>query len=669
MLAAAWGCGTFGGVARRKGHKRRSRRATAPPEALPAIHVDAPPGRRLAAWLLLAAGAGLFALVGYDRPWADKPVAMPGVVRWAIVILVMSTALVPAMRERGFAFLQSLRTPQPRSRARTALLIAAFATAYLVFTAHQQGRDLFPKTHDEQSYLIQMQMLAEGRLWMDAHPLADFFDTFYVLVRPKYASLYFPGASLLYVPAIWLGLPTWLLPALAAGAVVGLAYRIVAELLDGVAGMLAAMLLVSLGWFRVYSVLVTGHVPMLLLGLLMFWAWLRWRNRRRTIWAVLVGIFAGWGAITRPADALCFALPIGVGMLLDLLGARDDRGDESQREQHRPRATPGRLALTGAALIGGAAPFLALQLVFNKGVTGDWLKTPYTYYLERDQPGTSFGFHAYDPAARPQSTLRQKQDYYATFLSDFVRTHQPDTVGPQWGRVYLRMMVDTALPGRELLVLLPLGLMGLHCRRRRVFAAVVPLFIGVYVLNTFFLEHYALQIAPAVIVLVLLAGGALERAWPAARAGIATAFTLGIATLSLLMLPEVRPLFGEEYTYDETFIASPYIRTLNEIGDGPESAVILFRYAPEQLPPNAPNKIMEEPVYNTTAAWPDAARVIRAHDLGPARNAEIIRYYAARDPDRIFIWFNRSTGEQHILGTARELAARLDAEPDVRITP
>ena len=78
------------------------------------------------------------------------------------------------------------------------------ATAYFVFTAFYQDRDLFPKTHDEGSYLLGMRMLATGRLWMPRHELADFFDTFYVLNEPVYASLYFPGTALMYVPAVLL---------------------------------------------------------------------------------------------------------------------------------------------------------------------------------------------------------------------------------------------------------------------------------------------------------------------------------------------------------------------------------------------------------------------------------------------------------------------------------
>jgi 4-amino-4-deoxy-L-arabinose transferase-like glycosyltransferase len=93
---------------------------------------------------------------------------------------------------------------------------------------------------------------------------------------------------------------------------------VVTELIDGVAGLLAAVMLASLSFFRMYSVLVTSHEPMLLLGLLLVWAWLRWRRHQHWRWALAMGVFAGWGAITRPADAVCFALPVGLAMLLDL---------------------------------------------------------------------------------------------------------------------------------------------------------------------------------------------------------------------------------------------------------------------------------------------------------------------------------------------------------------
>ena len=121
--------------------------------------------------------------------------------------------------------LDRVRHPSQAAVERTALLVGVLATVYFTFTAFHQDRDLFPKTHDEGSYLLGMRMLAAGRLWMPRHELADFFDTFYVLVEPVYASIYFPGTALMYAPSVWAGWPTWALPVVASGAIVGLLYR------------------------------------------------------------------------------------------------------------------------------------------------------------------------------------------------------------------------------------------------------------------------------------------------------------------------------------------------------------------------------------------------------------------------------------------------------------
>src|SRR5260370_11488919 len=103
---------------------------------------------------------------------------------------------------------------------------------------------------------IQARMLAHGRLWMPAHPLPQFFETFHIFVTPVYAPMQFPGTSLLYVPAMWLGLPYWITPLLIAGATLGLVYRIVAEIIDGGAGIVAAILLLGVLEFRYESVIV-----------------------------------------------------------------------------------------------------------------------------------------------------------------------------------------------------------------------------------------------------------------------------------------------------------------------------------------------------------------------------------------------------------------------------
>lgn len=616
--------------------------------------------------MLSAAAAGLlgcFLLWGFADITAAPALQFNlGVTRWLLIAAATAFAALPpvtAVIQRLFAFAER---PSAVSRAKIACVVSIIAATYLIVTAHLQGRDLFPKTHDDQSYLLQIQMLARLRLWMPQHPLADFFDTFYVISKPVYASLYFPGASLLYVPTVWLGLPTWFLPTCVAGACVGLTYRIVAELVDGASGLLAALALLSLEYFRVFSVLLTSHEPMLLLGLLTTVAWLRWRSARSSAggrsWVRLaagpisIGVFAGWAAITRPADAVCFALPVGVALLLDCF--RPEQGTDNERPVSRVRSAGMVLGL----IVLGATPFLALQAVFNKGVTGNWLETPYTFYLKQEQPNTSFGFHAYDPSARPASNNQRKLDYYDQFFAPYIVRHQPAENLRWWGKVYLPMTVDTTLPTRLALPLAAIGALAVFCSRRRwAVVGVIPLFLLLYYFNTFFLEHYAILIAPAMLLLVVLGIRRCADAWPARASSIRASLSAGLVVTSLLILPEFNALWPEQHqTGDETMTSSVMRFAKVDMplaGNFKSPAIVLFAY-------RFGDSIVEEPVYNSDVAWPDDAPLIYAHDLG-ARNAELFRYYALRQPERRVYRFDRHSAEGiEDLGRVADLAARAD---------
>src|SRR6478672_6948545 len=171
---------------------------------------------------LLFVGFGLWRMWGIPLPRAS-----------VIALLVAAViAAIPPLRERAWRLLERVRQPTSAQRFRAALLIGLLATIYLILTGLEQGRDFVPKFHDEHQHLLQMQMLARGRLWMPQHPQADFFESFNIFVKPVYASIYWPGTALMYVPAVWLKLPFWLGPAIASGAIIGLMYRIMTELAD-----------------------------------------------------------------------------------------------------------------------------------------------------------------------------------------------------------------------------------------------------------------------------------------------------------------------------------------------------------------------------------------------------------------------------------------------------
>ncbi|MDB5296869.1 MAG: hypothetical protein JWO31_2852, partial [Phycisphaerales bacterium] len=145
---------------------------------------------------------------------------------------------------------------------------------------------------------------------------------------------------------------------------------------------------------------------------------------------------------------------------------------------------------------------------------------------------------------------------------------------------------------------------------------------------------------------------AAASAWPRRRASVRAGLTAGWLAACLLVLPEFNPLWAVPHrSGDETF-ESPYMKAvkvdLPTASDLRRPAVVLITYRAGD-DPNA------EAVYNTDVAWPDNAPIIYAHDLGPARNPEIFRYYADRQPDRFFYRWDRRTGRVEELGVARDL--------------
>jgi hypothetical protein len=99
-------------------------------------------------------------------------------------------------------------------------------------------------------------------------------------------------------------------------------------------------------------------------------------------------------------------------------------------------------------------------------------------------------------------------------------------------------------------------------------------------------------------------------------------------------------------------MSSPLLRVLEhlEATEVRAPAIILIRYSPQ-------SSFHVEPVYNISTSNPDDARIIRAHDLGPARNAVLFQYYANRQPNRTVYLFDRATASLTSLGNVRDLAA------------
>jgi hypothetical protein len=286
-------------------------------------------------------------------------------------------------------------------------------------------------------------------------------------------------------------------------------------------------------------------------------------------------------------------------------------------------------------------------------------------YADRDYPGTSYGFHPFDPKAEPVSTLPQKRMLYDHEYLPAIAAHRWSNVLQQQVKAFgtyspprLQLTVTQLSNAYPLLILLiPLSLPALT-RRRAVVMAAGPLFLLLYVPYVFFFPHYVLTAAAAVIVAILAGARGAEFLLPRHRDAVAVGMALFIGGLAVAALPQFDP-----YIRDTAFDSEKLAKVNAALATIPpdQRAVVLFTFDPGR-------DISTEPVYNVDVAYPDEARIVRAHDLGP-RDGEIIGYYAARQPGRVFYRYDEGSGKLTPLEPAAEGATNPDRSPSDRWRP
>jgi hypothetical protein len=215
-----------------------------------------------------------------------------------------------------------------------------------------------PSFNDEFSYLLAADTFAHGRLANPPHPMAVFFDTFHVLQRPTYASIYPPAQGMVLALGQLLGSP-WigvLLSMAAMCAAVAWAVQAWLPARWALLGALIALLRLDVMsyWVDGYwggavaatgGALVIGALPRLL----------RYPSLKNSI---LLGLGAALLANSRPMEGLLFCIPVALFLAIRIF----------------PLATANS-RLNAANAIGPAALVIGVTAVFmgyyNWRVTGD----------------------------------------------------------------------------------------------------------------------------------------------------------------------------------------------------------------------------------------------------------------------------------------------------------
>ena len=465
-----------------------------------------------------------------------------------------------------------------------------------------------PTVSDEFSHLLVADTLLHFRLANPPHPLHQFFETFFVLQEPSYASIYALGQGMVLALGRMLFGHPWAGVALATAALCSLCYWMLrAWTTPGWAlagGLLCVMQFGPLcQWMNSYW---CGSVPAAA-GCLVFGALPRLRENGRPRDAALLGLGLALNLLTRPYESIFLVLSV----LLFLAPAF----------RTFVRAIP--------MLVLVIAPAVVLTLAQNKQVTGSWTTLPYV--LSRYQYGvpTTFTFQP-NPIPSPPIDARAAARLRHASCGSRERPGNLRQICATFliPRALLPFLLDRAPLSCPSVLLTCVAEIGGSCGSRPLCFSSVWDLISI---RTFY-PHY---IAAVTCLCVLVAVTGFERLSRLSIRGTpvgqdATHVILFLCAAHFLFWYGVHLLENQPFTrsleqfqtWDIINHDDPEgrIEIHDQLSKAPGKQLVFVRYWPQHT--------FQEWVHN--AADIDASPIVWARDLGAAENAKLLHYYPNR---------------------------------------
>lgn len=473
-----------------------------------------------------------------------------------------------------------------------------------------------PDLYDEFGHLLVADTLWHGRLANPAHPLRQFFETFFVLQEPTYSSIYPIGQGLaMALGRAISGLP-WAGVLLSCAAFTALCYWMLRGWTSpGWALLGGALAVIEFGplnqWTNSYW---GGHVAAAA-GCLTFGALPRLREQARWRDGLWLGLGMGLHLLTRPYESIFLFASVAFYFAPELRRLKELRRF-------------GRPALTACALIAIAAGITLLQ---NQRVTHSWATLP--EMLSQYQYGVpaALTFQA-DAVPHRDLTPQQQLEYKAqlSFRSG------PETMATYFTRLEYRIRFYRFFFLAPLYMVLPFFFV--RIREFSYIWVVGTLLLFAAGTNFFpaFQFHYIAAVA-CLFILVSVTG--LQRLGRSTIRG----YDVGAGAARLVVFlclahfvlwysvhladdPESVPPLARYETWDAINHRNPErrIQVAGELAQLPGKLLVFVRYWPQHI-------FQDEWVYN--AAEIDRAKIVWARDLGAQENGKLQRYY----PDRA-VW-------------------------------